>query len=248
MNDPTTPELDLTALPRRSFLAGLIAAPLGVHALGACGEGTPRPGLPADTATADTHDVSESAGPDTAAPDATDTASPDTVPPTACEATTPDIQGPFFQADAPAVTELAPAGEPGDPIALSGHVLDLACQPIPGARLEVWQADAAGHYHDHKLRATLTAAQDGGYAFVSVMPGRYLQAAGPRPAHIHFTVSAPGFRSITTQLYFAGDPFVQPNDSCSFCASDDPDRIIPLTDDPASGRQTGTWDVVLRPA
>ncbi len=64
-----------------------------------------------------------------------------------------------------------------------------------------------------------------------------------RPAHIHFRVSAPGFRTLVTQLYFEGDPYLQPNDSCGSCGSDDPARIMAL--DPVGERQAGTFDVTL---
>ena len=60
------------------------------------------------------------------------------------------------------------------------------------------------------------------------MPGAYLQASGYRPAHLHYRVSAAGFATLVTQIYFAGDPYLAPNDSCTTCGSDDPARIIAL--------------------
>jgi protocatechuate 3,4-dioxygenase beta subunit len=43
-------------------------------------------------------------------------------------------------------------------------------------------------------------APDGSYRFVTDIPGAY----PGRPPHIHFKAKAPGFRSLTTQLYLRG--------------------------------------------
>ncbi|MGM0577113.1 MAG: hypothetical protein ACQEXJ_15415 [Myxococcota bacterium] len=165
--------------------------------------------------------------------------------PMVCEPTGEDLQGPFYEPDAPSTASLAPAGEPGVPLAIAGLVFGPDCEtPLPGATVEVWQADDAGDYHDDKLRATLAADADGGYTFDTIRPGRYLQASGYRPAHIHYKVSAPGHRTLITQLYFEGDPFLAPEDSCGVCGSEDEGRIIPLAEGPG-GALSGTFDVVL---
>ena len=79
----------------------------------------------------------------------------------------------------------------------------------------------------------------------TVIPGHYENGPGAwRPAHIHVTISAPGHASVTTQLYFAGDPYLAPNDGCpDACDSGDPDRIIAL--EPSEGKSVGTWRIVL---
>ncbi|MFT7580179.1 MAG: catechol 1,2-dioxygenase, partial [Myxococcota bacterium] len=157
-----------------------------------------------------------------------DTAMADTTP-EVCTTTQNDAQGPFFVADAPNVTDLS--GElPGTAIGMVGVVRDIACKPIAGAKVEVWHADKDGVYEDDQLRATLTADDDGTYAFTTIQPGPYGDAGGFRPAHFHYKVSAPGYRTVTTQLYFEGDPYLSPNDSCGGCGSDDQDRIIALVD------------------
>ncbi len=52
---------------------------------------------------------------------------------------------------------------------------------------------------------------------------------GFRPAHIHFKVSHPDYETLTTQLYFEGDPYLGQNDACGRgCNSDDLRRIIEL--------------------
>jgi hydroxyquinol 1,2-dioxygenase len=110
-----------------------------------------------------------------------------------------------------------------------GQVADSAGQPLAGARLEVWQSDDAGMYDSQddrqpavNLRGTFIADQQGRYWFRTVKPSSYpvpvdgpvgelLTATGRhpmRPAHIHFKVTAPGYRSLTTHLFVAGDPYL----------------------------------------
>ncbi len=259
---------------RRAFLKWVAVVPagvVGVRALAACdndavpGDAPPDADASAEVAPETTNEVvpevaveTADVAPDTtpdpdSAPDATAEVDPDTSPDTAdvdatprvCTPTTPDALGPYYIAGAPAVVDLA-GTERGQPIAISGLVLDTQCEPIANAQVEIWQADDAGDYHDDKLRASIACNAAGAYAFTSIMPGRYLQATGPRPAHLHYRVSAPGYRTVVTQIYFQGDPYLQPNDSCGTCGSDDPARILALT--PVAQVLTSTMDVTLRSA
>ncbi|HRE91695.1 MAG TPA: hypothetical protein PK095_21435 [Myxococcota bacterium] len=230
---------------RRKVLGWLALGPAAL-ALSRCiqtNEGDTAPDV-TDT-TADTPDLADL--PDTT-PDAPDLAedTPDTADlpdvPRVCAPTQPDALGPFYEEDAPSTTHLS-GTLPGAPLAMSGQVLDTDCRPIAGALVEVWQADEDGDYHDDLLRASLTADNDGRFAFTTIMPGRYLQATGLRPAHLHYRVSAQGFRTLVTQIYFEGDPFLRPNDSCRTCGSGDPERIIPLTRN--GDRDEGVCDITL---
>ena len=169
-----------------------------------------------------------------------------------CRATSNDVLGPFHRDGAPSRMMIASATEPGDRIALDGVVLADDCTtPLTGAALDIWQADAAGMYHEpteaggpYRLRGKVAAAADGTWAIDTIKPGNYMNGPGWRPAHIHFIVTHPGYRTMTTQLYFAGDQFLPPNDSCTSCGSDDPDRIIPLVAR-AGGGFTGQFRIVL---
>lgn len=196
---------------------------------------TPNP----DVLTEVTDDTAPDTTPDTA--DAPDTADLPDVP-RVCAPTQPDALGPFYEEDAPNTTNLS-GTLPGSPLAMSGQVKDTDCRPIAGALVEVWQADEDGDYHDDLLRASLIADNDGRFAFTTIMPGRYLQATGLRPAHLHYRVSAPGFRTLVTQIYFEGDPYLRPNDSCRTCGSGDPERIVPLTRN--GDRDEGACDITL---
>jgi catechol 1,2-dioxygenase len=113
-------------------------------------------------------------------------------------------------------------------------VLGTDCRrPLPGALLDVWQADADGVYHYEKenfrLRGQILTDREGSFEFTTIVPGRYKLGGGYRPAHIHFTVSHPAHEALTTQLYFKGDPYLPPNDACGDeCKANDPDRIVSL--------------------
>lgn len=171
-----------------------------------------------------------------------------------CAPTGADVQGPFYRPGAPDRAELAGATEPGDRLEITGVVLGPDCRPLSGAVLDVWHADAAGRYDnasaDYRLRGVLMTAQAGAFSFRTVRPGNYPDAGGMRPAHIHFTVTHPGHTTLTTQLYFAGDPYLAPNDSCGGCNSSDPTLIITLTSEMRAGVAwwVGRFEVVLREA
>lgn len=131
-----------------------------------------------------------------------------------CRATSRATQGPFWRENAPFTTDLRREG--GTPIVVAGTIRDArTCKPIPNALLDVWQADHHGKYDvdyqngpEHRNetfgRARIRAGGDGAFSFTTIKPAPY----GSRPAHIHFIVSAEGKRSLVTQLYFEGDPYL----------------------------------------
>jgi catechol 1,2-dioxygenase len=161
----------------------------------------------------------------------------------ACAPTESDFKGPMYLAGAPRRTVLAGPKEPGERLRIRGTVFAPDCStPLPRTLLDVWQADSQGEYHwkdeDFRLRGQILTNERGEYELETIKPGGY----GGRPAHIHFTISAPGHAPLTTQLYFKGDPRLD-HDLCgAACNSDDPHRIIEL----ANGR--GSFDVVLKGA
>jgi catechol 1,2-dioxygenase len=169
----------------------------------------------------------------------------------ACRATTDDARGPFFEPGAPMRTQIAGDDEPGDRLVVDVEVVTDDCvTPAAGVLVDVWQADRDGGYHDaareYRLRGQVVTPKDGRFQIQTIRPGNYEQGPGLwRPAHLHFMFGHPDFETVTTQLYFAGDPFLPPNDSCTSCTSDDPDRVIELVAD-GDGVLHGTWRVVLR--
>jgi protocatechuate 3,4-dioxygenase beta subunit len=113
--------------------------------------------------------------------------------------------GPFYKRGAPEIANMHAAGESGMPLTVSGSVYSITGELLPNAKLEIWQADHFGKYdlQGYKFRAAMQPDSKGGYGFESVMPGHY-------PArvcqHIHYLVTAPGHKPLTTQLYFGTDP------------------------------------------
>ena len=137
------------------------------------------------------------------------------------------VFGPFFVHGSPHIElggNLA-EGVSGKPCHVHGRVRGVTGEPIPNARVEIWEADDDGFYdvqYDGALmqgRAHLFTAEDGAYDFWSVQPaaypiphdgpvGRLLARAGRspmRPAHIHYMVSAPGYQTLITHIFVAGD-------------------------------------------
>ncbi len=112
----------------------------------------------------------------------------------------------------------------GPRIVVYGRVQDEDLRPVPGALVEVWQANAGGRYRHAKegYRAPLDpnfggcgrciADDDGWYEFRTVQPGPYPWPNGPndwRPAHIHFSIFGRSFsQRLITQMYFEGDPMI----------------------------------------
>lgn len=117
----------------------------------------------------------------------------------------------------------------GVTLLVRGCVRDTAGAPIAHATLDFWQAAANGLYWQqdaaqdkNNLRCKMVSGADGRYAFTTLRPAAYtvpydgpvgdlLRAGGRhawRPAHLHFIVSAPGFRALTTEVFFADDKYV----------------------------------------
>ncbi len=135
----------------------------------------------------------------------------------------PDMLGPL---DHDLLRNFATSGEPiGQRLILHGRVLDGTGAPVPGALIEIWQANAGGRYrhrNDFYLAPidpnfagsgrTVTDAQ-GRYVFRTVKPGAYPypnRGNDWRPAHVHFSLFGHGWaQRLITQMYFEGDPLIR---------------------------------------
>ena len=104
----------------------------------------------------------------------------------------------------------------GQVIEISGRVFDVKGNPIPGAAIELWQANAAGRYDHPSDPATakldpnfqgfgaLKANAKGEWRVVTIKPAGYDSPIGHRPPHIHFDMHSGKTRNIA-QLYFPED-------------------------------------------
>ena len=127
-------------------------------------------------------------------------------------------EGPFYPTSFPKDTDAdltriegRAATAQGRILDVSGRVVDRSGAPRAGARVEIWQCDALGHYHHVGERegdpdfqgfgAVLTDA-DGRYAFRTIKPAPY----PGRTPHIHFNVLENGKRRITSQMFVEGEP------------------------------------------
>ncbi len=222
---------------RRAFLAWLAAVPL-VGCAGASGDDEPTaPPPPAGDPVGSYEDeFHEDAG-------------------VTCRATTRDAEGPYFEAGSPSRIQIASATEPGVRLVVRGRLLGPDCRrPLAGYALDIWQADASGRYHDavdtaYRLRGKVVTDALGNYRFETILPGRYGDAAGIRPAHLHAKVLTPaGNPLLTTQLYFAGDPYLGQADYCTrqgTCNSADPARVLRLQNRVGAAGKQARFDAIL---
>jgi protocatechuate 3,4-dioxygenase beta subunit len=119
-------------------------------------------------------------------------------------ATVRQTEGPFFKPSSPERAELIEPGMGGQPIELTGFVLTRSCKPVPGALVDLWQADHKGDYDNSgfRLRGHQFADAEGRYRFRTIVPALY----PGRTRHLHVKVQPKGGRILTTQLYFPGEP------------------------------------------
>jgi catechol 1,2-dioxygenase len=155
------------------------------------------------------------------------------------DATAANIEGPFYKRGAPHRAVLATDKDAGERLVITGTVRSASCDPIAGAEMEIWQADASGAYDNDgfHLRGALATDTHGRWELHTITPGRYLNGDRYRPAHIHIKLRAPDHRPLTTQLYFAGDPY---NDGDPFIVSS-----LVMKHDKNDNVRRATFDFVL---
>jgi catechol 1,2-dioxygenase len=139
----------------------------------------------------------------------------------------------------------------------------------------VWQANEDGFYDvqqpelqpERNLRGLFTADDQGGFWFRSIVPRHYpIPTDGPvgnllgatnrhpnRPAHMHFLVTAPGYRPLTTHLFVDDSPYI--GSDAVFGVKDSLVRAFPVVDDADRAAEVGLsnpfrtvhFDVALLP-
>ena len=181
---------------------------------------------------------------------------------------TPDqILGPFYPLTKPLDRGADLTTIPGKPgraqgqvILLMGRVLNANGEPVAGARVEIWQANAFGRYthpsdqnpapldpNFEGYGVQLTDAE-GRYRFKTVKPYGYpTQIEGwQRPPHIHFDVSGQ-MDKLVTQMYFEGDPLNEKDRllQSSWAQERLVARLLPPTADDEPDAMLAVWDVVI---
>lgn len=150
-------------------------------------------------------------------------------------ATEATVFGPFFVEESPEIPgggDIA-GGATGTPCWIEGTVTDTDGNPVSGARIDAWEADDDGFYDVQytdartAARGHLYSEQDGSYRFWALEPtpypipddgpvGQMLAAVGRSPvraAHLHFMVTAAGYRTLVTHIFVQGDPQLEIGDS-----------------------------------
>jgi catechol 1,2-dioxygenase len=178
------------------------------------------------------------------------------------------ILGPYYLPDQrrlPASTTLPMRpDEKGTPLVFAGQVRDTEGNPVPGAELDLWQADDQGYYSgfapdipEGNLRGVVVADDEGRFEVRTIQPAPYqIPTDGPtgaligaagwhpwRPAHLHLLVRAPGHRQITTQLYFTGGEWLD-----SDVAEAVKPELVLTPEDQGDGTRRATYDFVLERA
>jgi catechol 1,2-dioxygenase len=187
------------------------------------------------------------------------------------------IEGPLYIAGAPlsrGEARLDDGSEEGEVLFMEGRVRDVNGMPVAGATVDVWHANPLGGYSffdptqpKYNLRRRIETDAEGRYRFRSILPAGYacppegptqqlldqLGRHGRRPAHIHFFVTAPDHRKLTTQINIDGDEYL--HDDFAFATRDGLIPEVHRHTDPAKIREHGlngpyaeiTFDFVLHP-
>jgi len=193
-------------------------------------------------------------------------------------ATESTVLGPFHMTESP-IRELGADIDlvgGGEPCVVSGRVLSRDGTSLPGAVLDVWQANAEGYYDVQQPdvqpagngRGLFTTDAEGRFWFRTCVPSPYpiptdgpvgdlLRATGRhpyRPAHIHFIASAEGHSPVTTHIFVAGSDHL--DSDAVFAVKASLVKDFAETDDPSLAREFGIpnpfrharFDLVLNPA
>lgn len=176
--------------------------------------------------------------------------------------------GPFFPADyfQPADNDLtrvsadATPSSKGEPFTLNGTVRKEGRAPVANAILELWQADAAGHFcHPEDPQADKAdpdflgwgrawSTAEGVYAFHSIRPGAYTENGRARAPHLNILVMGIGLmRTVETTLFFPEYEQENANDPVLSVLPEDLRPMLVMKDNGlVDGVQSYEFDILLR--
>ncbi|MFM9941082.1 MAG: dioxygenase [Hyphomicrobiaceae bacterium] len=145
------------------------------------------------------------------------------------------IEGPLYVEGAPFAegdVNLSSDPDDTDTLSMTGVVRGPGGELVQNVTFHVWHANSKGFYSHFdptgaqtpfNNRRRIKLGSDARYTFHSKMPHGYSCPPGgataglmemlgrhcDRPAHVHFFVEAPGYRSLTTQINFGDDPLAK---------------------------------------
>lgn len=141
-----------------------------------------------------------------------------------------NMLGPFWRDDQPLAASgasLLRSPTPGEGLFVSVSLEDAQGRAVAGAEVDVWHSSPEGLYENQdpgqaemNLRGRFVSDENGRFDFRSVKPAGYpIPVDGPvgelvratrrhnfRPAHLHFMVFKPGFKTLISQVYSPDDP------------------------------------------
>jgi protocatechuate 3,4-dioxygenase beta subunit len=126
-------------------------------------------------------------------------------------------EGPYWLPGSPERKDVSEPGMPGEPLIFRGKVVNIRGKPIGDVWIDIWQADSEGSYDifGYRLRGHQMTDAEGRFEHKTIVPCEYdaplTNADGEtrmvyRTAHLHVKVKAPQRGTLTTQLYFPGNP------------------------------------------
>jgi protocatechuate 3,4-dioxygenase beta subunit len=143
------------------------------------------------------------------------------------------LLGPFWRMRSPETPNggsLLRSPTPGPALFAGCRVVDPTGKPMEGVEVDVWHSSTTGMYEnqdpeqaEHNLRGKFHTDAEGRFSFRSILPAGYpIPVDGPvgdmvlfqkrepwRPAHIHFLLHKPGFKTLVTQVFVQGAKYLE---------------------------------------
>ena len=160
-----------------------------------------------------------------------------------CTVTTPDVLGPYYRPDAPIRANIRRDVDVNNLIEIKGVVKLNDCKTLlKDVTIEFWQANYDNDSEEFFYRAKLKTDSKGAYSLKTILPGRVMIDGKYLPAHINFRVTSDFTEELVSQLYFKGDPYLDPVVIQSQKAFE---RIIQL-EETKTREKKGTFNIILK--